>query len=171
MAPASCHHQREIRIYINRWRLLKCWRNNTRKEKMSDRLVIYSIVRMSCCLSMQVQSWGLVFSFKVILFFNIRVTCNWWRANSTHALVKETTEVICVSKTHRTEISHFLFCLPVCLWRCCSVSPLCITCLCLSVCLRLSHTVSASVDEVVRVTLNTKCPSVPSMLTPKLSHS
>lgn len=44
------------------------------------------------------------------------------KGNPTHAFFKETGEVLWVSEICRTDISHFLFCLPVCLspWRSCS---------------------------------------------------
>lgn len=59
------------------------------------------------------------------------------KGNPTHAFFKETGEVLWVSEICRTDISHFLFCLPVCLspWRSCSKCCLTfgITSRCLSV--------------------------------------
>lgn len=96
-----------------------------------------------------------------------------WRLskrNPTHAFFKAG-KVLWVSKICRTDISHFLFCLPVCLspWRSSVLlSHFSINFHCLSASASLSP-VSVSLDEAVRVTLNTKCPSVPRMWTTQCS--
>lgn len=89
---------------------------------------------------------------------------------------KETDEVFWVSKICQMETPHFLFCrlsvsLSLKILFGLAVSPPCITSHSLS-CLSASTTLSslyACLDEAVRVTLNTKCPSVPRMWTTQCS--
>lgn len=101
---------------------------------------------------------GFIFHWGIITFSYASVTCLYW-LKATKAVCrfvldldegrvkeipltlsfKETGEVLWVSKICRTDISHFLFCLPVCVspWRSCSILLSHLSDLLLSVCLGL----------------------------------